>query len=76
MWSVEFVKKTDTGQRATPIAKAIEGHRYMRQRRMAKTSRPTIASASRIESEEEKARSEGPVDELSSRFHAQSGGRR
>ena len=48
MWIVEFVKKTDTGQSATPMPNAIEGHRYTRQRRMAKTSRPTIVSASRI----------------------------
>ena len=48
MCSVEFVKKTATGHSSTPIANAIDGHRYSRQRRIAKTSLPTIASASRI----------------------------
>src|SRR5690349_16381595 len=48
MCRVEFVKNTETGQSATPIANAIDGHRYRRQRRIAKTWVPTIVSASRI----------------------------
>src|SRR5205085_4438102 len=43
----ELVKNTITGHIRTPIRKASPGQRYGRQARLAQTSGPTTASASR-----------------------------
>ena len=76
MWSVELVKKTDTGQSSTPIAKAIDGQRYT----PPAAHREDLGADDRLgeedQPEQEEAGCERPVNELSSRRHARSGDRR